>query len=293
MSAATFSIAFLNGLSYGMLLFLLSVGLSLIFGLMNVINLAHGSLFMVGAYVALSIHKTTANFLLAAVGAAAVVFILGLVIEPFLLRPLYRREQREFDQVLLTLGLTHIFADLTRWIWGTSIMSMPVPRALEHSIPLFNLAYPTYRLFVAGLGISIAIGFWYFERHTLYGAIIRAGVEDAEMVSAVGINIRRVFTLVFGAGALLAGLAGAIGGPIVGLFPGMDASVLIISLVVIVVGGLGTLAGSFWGSLLVGLAQSFGIVLFPKFGLFLVFAVMAIVLLVRPQGLLGKGHVAS
>lgn len=286
MSLSFFVIVFLNGLAFGMLLFLLSVGLTIIFGLLDVINLAHGSLFMVGAYVGLSVMRWSGNFGLAVAAAATATLLVGLIIEPVLLRPLYRHGH--LDQVLLTLGLIYIFADLVRWIWGTSIMSFPPPDMLRSSVPLFELAYPTYRLFVIGLGLLLAMLIWYLQRNTLYGAIIRAGVQDAEMVSAIGINIERVFSMVFGVGALLAGFAGALGAPIIGLYPGMDNFILITALVVVVIGGLGTLTGSFWGSILVGMAQSFGAALVPEFSLFLVFVLMTVVLVLRPQGLLGQ-----
>jgi branched-chain amino acid transport system permease protein len=284
--AAFFVVQFLNGLSYAMLLFLLTSGLTIIFGLMNVINLAHGSLFMLGAYVGMSVMQESGNFTFAVVLGGASVLVIAVIIEALLLSKLYRRPH--LDQVLLTLGLIYIFADLVRWKWGAGFMSMPPPAMLDYSIPLFDAAYPAYRLFVAAFGMILAALLWFLERRTLYGAIVRAGVLDQEMVAGVGINVRRVFLGVFALGALLAGVAGVLGGPIIGLYQGMDALILITSLIVVVIGGLGTLAGSFWGSLVVGMAQTFGSALMPRLSMFLIFAVMILVLLFRPQGLLGR-----
>jgi len=205
-----------------------------------------------------------------------------ILVETLLLNRLYRRPH--LDQVLLTLGLIYIIGDLVRWEWGAGFMSLSAPAALDFSVPLFDTAYPVYRLFVAAVGIGLALLLWFAERHTIYGAIVRAGV----LVAGVGINVRRVFLGVFALGAALAGVAGVLGAPIIGVYQGIDAAVLITSLIVVVVGGLGTLAGSFWGSIIVGMAQTFGSALMPKLSMFLIFAVMALVLLFRPQGLLGR-----
>jgi branched-chain amino acid transport system permease protein len=269
-----------------MLLFLVAVGLTLIFGLMDVINLTHGSLFMIGAYVALSVIGWTHNFLIAAIAGSAAALLIGIIIERALLQPFYARGH--LDQVLLTLGLVYVFADASLWIWGTDLHSMPEPRSLERSISVAGISYPSYRLFIVAFGLLLGAAMWYLERRTLYGAILRAGVADREMVSALGINVRNVLTAGFALGALLAGLAGALGAPIIGVFPGVDSVILITSLVVVVIGGLGTLGGSFWGSLLVGLTQTFGAVLLPQFSLFVVYALMAAILLFRPRGLLGR-----
>lgn len=276
----------LNGLSYAALLFLLASGLTIIFGLMNVLNLAHGSFFMVGAYVGVSVAQLTGSFALAVLFGGLAGCIVGVLAETLLLNRLYRRPH--LDQVLLTLGLIYILGDLVRWHWGAGFMSLSAPAALNFSIPLFDTAYPVYRLFVAGVGFGLAILLWLAERHTIYGAIVRAGVLDPEMVTGVGIDVRRVFLGVFALGASLAGAAGVLGAPIIGVYQGIDAVVLITSLIVVVIGGLGTLAGSFWGSVIVGLAQTFGSALIPKLAMFLIFAVMALVLLFRPQGLLGR-----
>jgi branched-subunit amino acid ABC-type transport system permease component len=277
---------FLNGLSYAALLFLLASGLTIIFGLMNVINLAHGSFFMVGAYVGVSAAQQTGSFTLAVLLGGGAGLVVGILIETLFLNKLYRRPH--LDQVLLTLGLIYIIGDLVRWRWGAGFMSLSPPSALDFSIPLFDAAYPVYRLFVAAVGMGLALVLWLAERHTIYGAIVRAGVLDPEMVAGVGIDVRRVFLGVFALGAMLAGTAGVLGAPIIGIYQGIDAAILITSLIVVVIGGLGTLAGSFWGSLIVGMAQTFGSALLPKLAMFFIFAVMALVLLFRPQGLLGR-----
>lgn len=283
---AFYGIQFLNGMAYSLLLFLLAIGLTLIFGMMDVMNLAHGSLYMLGAYVGLYVLTSTGQFWLALILAPIAIGILGVALELSLLRPLYRRGH--LDQVLLTFGLTFVFMDLTKVAWGADVRALPPPPLLAQSIPLLSGAYPTYRLFVIVVGLLLALSLWLFLERTRLGAIIRAGVADKEMVSGLGINIALVFTLVFGLGAALAGISGIIAGPVLGLYPGMDFQTLITTLIVVVVGGFGTIKGSFWGALLIGQAETFGKVLLPDFAMLLVFAVMAVVLLVRPSGLFGK-----
>jgi branched-chain amino acid transport system permease protein len=287
-SASDLSFALLNGLSFAMLLFLVAAGLSLIFGLMDVINLTHGVVFMIGAYVSLSVGAWINNFFLGVAAAAAACLVLGFVLEPIFLRPLYSRGH--LDQVLVTLGLVYVLGDLVLWTWGPDIRLAEPPGVLSGTVPLLGLQYPNYRLFLAGFGLLVALVLVVVHRRTLLGAVLRAGVEDSEMVSALGIDIRRMFWLAFGVGALLAGLAGSLGAPIVGVDPHIDDYILITSLVVVVVGGLGTLGGSFWGSLVIGMAQSFGARLFPTFSVFLIFACMAAILVLRPHGLVGRSR---
>ncbi|MCL5266149.1 MAG: branched-chain amino acid ABC transporter permease [Chloroflexi bacterium] len=281
-----YGIQFLNGMAYSLLLFLLAMGLSLIFGMMDVMNLAHGSLYMIGAYVGLFFLGWTGQFWIAVVLVPIAVGIIGIIMEASLLRPLYRRGH--LDQVLLTFGLSFVFMDMVKWIWGADIRSLPAPPGLAKSAIIFGRSFPEYRLFVIVIGLILALALWAFLERTRLGAVIRAGVADKEMVSGLGINITLVFTLVFGLGAALAGLSGIIAGPVLGLYPGMDFETLIITLIVVVVGGLGTLKGSFWGAILIGQAQTFGKVLVPDFALLIVFVIMAIVLLARPSGLFGK-----
>ena len=281
-----FIIQVLNGLVFSMLLFVMASGLSLIFGQMNVINLAHGSFYLLGGYIGLTVADGTGNFWLALLVAPLLVGILGLLIEYFFLRRLYG-PQRQLDQVLLTFGIALIAADLIRWNWGAYVEAVPSPPLLSEQTWVFGVRFPTYRLSLLGFGPTIALLLWIIIERTRLGAIIRAGVSDAQMVSGLGINIHMVFAVVFAMGTALAALAGVIGSPVLNLYPGLDFEILILTLVVIVVGGLGTLKGAFFGSLVIGMADTFGKALMPEFALFLFFAVMSVVLLLKPSGLFG------
>ena len=276
----------LNGLAYGVLLFLLSVGLTLIFGLLDVINLAHGSFYMLGAYAGLALIAATGNFWLAALAAPLVVGLVGGVIERACLRRLYRRPP--LDQVLLTFGLIYLFEDLVKWIWGGRIRSIPTPDLLAGSVALGDMRYPSYRLFVIAFGLAMAVVLWLVIERTSLGAIVRAGVYDAEMTSGLGIDIDRVFTGVFIFGAALAGLSGVIAGPIQSAYPSMGVSILIPALIVVVVGGLGSLKGSLAGSLIIGQAETFGKAWLPEAAMLMIYVVMATIVLLRPQGLFGR-----
>jgi branched-subunit amino acid ABC-type transport system permease component len=279
----------LNGISFGALLFILAAGLSLIFGMMDVVNLAHGAFYMLGAYVTLTIVQRTGQFWPALLLAPLVVGLLGLVVEPLLLR---RLRGRHLDQVLLTIGVSLVIADLIGLTFGREIRSIPLPPGLDRSIQVMGGDYPVYRLFVIGFGIAMAAILAVVHRRTQLGALIRAGVDDAQMLDALGVDIDRLFANTFAVGAGLAGLAGVIAAPVFGIFPGMDVDALIYSLIVVVVGGLGTLSGALAGAGLVGPADTFGKVLFPQFALALIFAIMAFVLLLRPTGLLGRVRIA-
>jgi branched-chain amino acid transport system permease protein len=209
----------------------------------------------------------------------------GFLLEWELLRPLYRRTH--LDQILLTFGVAFVLSDLTRWWWGADVQSLAPPPGLDRSIPLLGSLFPSYRLFVIALGAVLAGGLWLGLSRTRLGAMVRAGVANREMTQALGIDIGLVFTGVFAFGAALAGLAGVIAAPIQGVFPGVDFETLIITLIVVVVGGLGTLSGSFWGSLLIGEVDTFGKTLVPQMALVAIYLVMAGVLLARPTGLFG------
>jgi branched-subunit amino acid ABC-type transport system permease component len=276
----------LNGLSYGVLLFLLSVGLTLIFGMLDVVNLAHGSFYMLGAYAGLATVAATGNFWLALVAAPLAVGVIGALMERAVLRPLYRRPP--LDQILLTFGFIYIFEDLVKSIWGGTIRSIAPPDLFAGSVRIFGGAFPSYRLFVIGFGFVMAVVLWLVIERTRLGAIIRAGVYDAEMTAGMGINIHRVFTGVFAAGAALGGLSGVIAGPIQSAQPPMGATILIPALIVVVVGGLGSLKGSLVGSLLVGQAEVWGKVWLPGLSMAMIYFVMAAVVLLRPQGLFGR-----
>jgi branched-chain amino acid transport system permease protein len=275
----------LNGLVYGVLLFLMAAGLSLIFGLMNVVSLAHGSFFMLGAYLGLSIFRATGSFWLALVLAPIPVVAAGVVIERLFMRPLYRRGH--MDQVLLTFGFTFVFLDLVQTIWGRSVQRLAVPDALQGTMQIGPGVFSAYRLFLIGFGFAIALLLWLFLERSRTGAMVRAGVDDAQMAAGLGGNIPALFSGMFGFGVALAALGGVAAGPILSLYPGMDAEILIPAFIVIVIGGLGSLRGAFVGSLLIGIADTFGKAYLPSLALFLIYLAMILVLLVRPQGLFG------
>ncbi|HEV8616914.1 MAG TPA: branched-chain amino acid ABC transporter permease [Methylomirabilota bacterium] len=276
----------LNGLSYGVLLFLLSVGLTLIFGMLDIVNLAHGSFYMLGAYAGLTMIAATGNFWVALVVAPVAVGVVGALMERSVLRPLYRRPP--LDQVLLTFGFIYLFEDLVKWIWGGRIRSIPPPEAFSGSVTLFGATVPSYRLFVIVFGLAMAAALWWVVERTRLGAVIRAGVFDAEMASGLGINIGLVFTGVFAFGAALGGLSGVIAGPIQSASPPMGAGILVPALIVVVVGGLGSLKGSLVGSLIIGQAETFGKAWLPGASMLMIYLVMALIVLLRPQGLFGR-----
>ena len=276
----------LNGLAYGVLLFLLSVGLTLIFGMLDVVNLAHGSYYMLGAYAGLTLISLSGSFWLALVVAPLAVALIGAAVERTCLRPLYHRGP--LDQVLLTFGLIYLFEDLVKWIWSGRIRSIPTPGLFSGSVTVFGATIPSYRLFVIVFGLVMAASLWALIEKTRLGAIIRAGVFDSEMTAGMGINIERVFTGVFAFGAGLAGLSGVIAGPIQSAYPPMGASILVPALIVVVVGGLGSLKGSLAGSLIIGQAETFGKAWLPGASMLMIYIVMALILLFRPQGLFGR-----
>lgn len=275
----------LNGLSFAMLLFLVASGLSLIFGLMGLVNLAHGSFYLIAAYIALSVVNKTDNFLHGLVLGCLLVPIIGIVVQRFFL---HRLSKNELAQVLLTFGFIFIFSDACLWIWGGLPQSLPKPEFLSRSLFWGEIVFPSYRLFMIVAGCLVGGGLWLFLEKTKVGAMVRAGVDNPEMAQAVGVNVPLLFTAVFALGTFLAALAGVLGGPFVGVYPGADMDILLLALVVIIIGGEGSLLGAFVGSLLVGMLDSFGKSLFPEVSLFIIFAPMAIILAVRPQGLFGK-----
>jgi branched-chain amino acid transport system permease protein len=275
----------LNGLVYGVLLFLMAAGLSLIFGLMNVVSLAHGSFFMLGAFLGLSIFKITGSFWLALFLAPIPVIVLGILMELLFLRRLYRRGH--MDQVLLTFGFTFVFLDIVQTLWGRTVLRLPVPAALQGTVQLGLGVFSVYRLFLIGFGFAIALLLWLLLERSRIGAMVRAGVDNAAMAAGLGANIPALFTAIFGFGVALAALGGIAAAPILGLYPGMDAEILIPAFIVIVIGGMGSLRGAFVGSLLIGIADTFGKAYFQSISLFLIYLAMAAVLLIRPQGLFG------
>lgn len=275
----------LNGVSFGMLLFLLSAGLSLVTGLMGIVNMAHGSYFLWGGYIGLTVVALTQNFALAIAAAAIGTAASGAVMQRFFLHRFYKQD---LAQVLMTFGFLLIFADHALVRYGGNFHLIAPPSFLERSVQFGDIIYPSYRLFLVVIGLLVAVGMWVFQEKTRMGAIIRAGVDDEEMLRGLGINVPLVFTLVFALGAGLAGAAGVLGGPFVGVGPGIDLQVLLLGFVVLIVGGLGSLKGAFVGSLVVGLLDNFGKALFPELALFTIFAPMAIILAIKPTGLFGK-----
>jgi branched-chain amino acid transport system permease protein len=274
-----------NGLSYGALLFLLASGLSLIFGVMRVVNLAHGSYFMLGGYVGLSVVWRTGSFATAVLAGAVAIGLIGIGMERLFLR---RLPGQTLGQVLMTIGFALIFQDLALLIWGGDPYSIPVPRFLQGAVRAGALSFPAYRIFIIVVAVVVAALLWLALDRTRAGARIRAAVDDAEMAQGVGINVPMLSLSVFALGAGLAAAGGVIGGAFLGVYPGADFEVLPYAFVVVIVGGLGSLPGAMVGSLLVGLLDNFGKALFPELSYFTLFAPMALILALRPTGLFGR-----
>jgi branched-chain amino acid transport system permease protein len=275
----------INGISYGMLLFLLAAGLSLVFGLMNIINLAHGSYYMLGTYIGITVYRYSQNFFLAVVGAAIGLAIVGVLMQRFILRRLYGNH---LGQVLLTFGFVFIIADISLLVWGGYAQNMPPPSFFKGATTTGGVTFPTYRLLVIGVGLLVALFLCWFQKGTKMGVAVRAAVDDEEMSQSIGLNVPLTTTVVFGISTALAAVGGVIGGPIIGAYPGVEHEVLLLALVVVIIGGLGSLRGAFVGSILVGLLDNFGKALFPELSLFTIFAPMAIILAIRPNGLFGR-----
>jgi len=277
----------LNGVQYGLLLFLIASGLTIIFGIMGVINLAHGSFYMIGAYMALTFTQWTGNIFGAVLLGVPVAVVLGLVVERVFIVHLYKRDH--LQQVLLTFGLILIFNELQSIIWGDDPHSVPVPGFLNASIPLTDtLNYPVYRLFLSTVCLGIAGGLYLLVNRTRLGMRIRAGAANSEMVQVLGINTKILFTTVFCIGVTLTALAGILAAPVESVYPGIGEQVLIISFVVVVIGGIGSIKGAFVGALLIGLARVYGQVYLPELSSVTVYALMAAILLWRPAGLYGR-----
>lgn len=275
----------LNSLALGGLLFLLASGFSLIFGLMRIANLTHGALFMLGAYFGVSILKVVPNLWLAALLGGLAVALLGGLFERLILRKLIGNE---LGQVLVTLGVAFIIADLCLILWGGDPIPVPTPPYLQQPLRFFDLAFPAYRLVVIGIAIATAIGLYLLMERTRLGAMIRAGVDDMNMARAVGIPVSRLFTTVFCLGAFLAGAGGIIGGPMLSAYPGLDADMLPLALIVVMLGGVGSLVGAFVGSFIIGFIYTFGIALAPDLAYVILFLPMIVVIAFRPRGLFGR-----
>ena len=275
----------LNGVQLGVQLFLMAAGLTLVFGIMNMINLTHGSLFMIGAFAAATILARTGSFALAVALAVPATALAGALLEALVLRRFYHRGH--LDQVLVTFGLILVLNDLTKLVWGPVPVPMPLPSALASSIQLMpGLTYPSFRLAILAAGLVVAAGLYVVVSHTRVGMWVRAGASNRDIASAMGVNVELIFSLVFAAGAALAGLAGMMAGPISAVQVGMGEPVLILALVVTVIGGIGSIKGALIAAVLVGVVDTFGRVLLPPaLGTMLIFVMMAMILALRPRGL--------
>ena len=280
----------MGGLTTAMFLFLIASGLSLVFGVMRVINFAHGSFYMIGAYLAWQmvswLHPSAEGFWPAALFAALGVGALGAVVERLFFRSLYGRE--ELYQLLLTYALVLILGDVAKFLWGTGQLSVSTPPILAGSVQIFGTTQPVYSLFIIAIGPAIAFGGWLILNRSGIGRMVRAAQMDREMLDALGANVGTIYTGMFVSSAFLAGLSGALVTPIQSIVPGMDVLIIVQAFIVVVIGGMGSLWGTFWGSVIYGEVLSFGILIFPGFSLFSVFALMAVVLIVRPWGLFGR-----
>ena len=274
-----------NGLSYGALLFLVGSGLSLIFGVMRIVNLAHGSYFMLGGYVALSVIWTTDSWYLAIPVAGIAIAIVGLVMERLFLRPLGFDPLR---QVLLTVGFAFLFQQAALDIWGGNNMEIHPPAALTHSVVIGGLYFPLYRIFMIAVAPVIGVATWLVIEKTRIGAAVRATVDDAQMARGVGIDTNRISMLIFALGAFLAALGGVIGGAFLGVYPGLDFEMLPLAFAVVIIGGMSSLGGAAIGAMLVGLADNFGKALFPELAYFTLYAPMVLILAIKPTGLFGR-----
>ena len=284
----SFLIQSLNALQYGLLLFLVASGLTLVFGIMGIINLAHGSFYMIGAYLAFALTSLTGNFFVAILLGIPLALAFGAALEALLFAHLYKRDHLE--QVLLTYGLILIFEEVRSLLLGDDVHGIPVPEIFAASIPLNDtLSYPVYRLVISAVCIVLAIGLYWLIQRTRLGMMIRAGSHDRDMVQSLGIDINRIYRTVFALGVALAALAGMLAAPISSVFPGMGSQVLIISFVIVVIGGIGSGGGALIAALIIGFADTFGKVLLPDFAGLIVYLVMAVVLLWRPEGILKKG----
>jgi branched-chain amino acid transport system permease protein len=284
MDFGTFLIQLLNSVQYGLLLFMLAAGLTLIFGIMGVVNLAHGSFYMLGAYLAYALAPFFGSLTLAIIGGTLLALLFGWALEWLLFRHFYKRSH--LDQVLLTFGLIYIFEELRSIVWGDDVHGVTIPAALDWSIPLTDtLSYPAYRLFMSGVCIALAVGLYLLISKTRLGMKIRAGAFNHEMTEALGINIKRIHGIVFALGVALATVAGIIAAPVSSVYPGMGSSVLIMCFVVVTIGGIGSVRGALIAALLVGLVDTFGKVLAPQVAGMLVYVLMAAVLLFKPEGL--------
>ncbi len=305
MSATLLLAQLLNGLQYGVLLFLLAAGLTLVFGIMSFVNLAHGSLYMLGAYAAAVAYGASGSFALAIAAAMATTLVLGLLLEVSVVSRLYRRDH--LDHVLATFGLVMFFNELVRLVWGPQPLFVQVPQVLAGTVDIFGFSYPSYRFAIIAAGLIVALGAHLLIHKTRVGMLIRAGAQNPQLVGALGVNIGLLNAMLFGVGAMLAGVAGAMAGPVLSVQSGMGEPVLITTLVVIVIGGIGSVSGALYAALIVGLVDTLGRVFLPlllrqvaersiadaagpALASMSVYLLMALVLALRPQGLFPARH---
>lgn len=281
-----FIMTIMNGLTLAALYFLVASGFTLVFGLMRNVNLAHGSLYLLGAYIGFDVAEATGSWLLGAAGGFASIAILGLLLQVCIFRFM---EGQELRQTLVTIGISIILADVMLAVWGGMTYQFEIPDALYGvtRMPIVKV-YTTYRLFILFIAVMIGLALWFFLNKTRVGMMIRAGVDDRDMLAATGVNVHRVFAIVFAIGAGLAGLAGVVGGSALSIAPGEDLRYLLASLVVVIVGGMGSVGGAAVGALLIGLAEQFGLAYSPTYGVVYTFIIMVLALAFRPQGLLGR-----
>ena len=278
----------INGVSLAALLFLLASGFSLSFGLMRVVNMAHGAYYLLGGYIGLSVARMTGDFFLAILAGGLAMSVIGFFIDRFLIN---RTGNNHLAQVLLTVGVAFVIGDVALSIWGGDNLRVPTPPSLRGAMELpGGIIYPKYRFVLIVFGTVVALVLWVLYRKTQLGAVVSAGVDDREIVSANGINIDRLFILVSALASFLAGMAGVVGGAFLTLHPGAEWEILVYALVVVIVGGLGSLEGAMIGSLIVGLLDAYGRWLMPEFSYFVLFGPMAVLLLLRPTGILGREH---
>ena len=280
----------LNGIQFGVMLFLMAAGLTLVFGIMNMINLAHGSLYMAGAFLTAALVRITNSFFLSIILAVPATGLLGVLIELSVLRRFYARTH--LDQVLVTFGLILVLNEITRLIWGSVPVPLPLPKILAGSVEVFpGISYPSFRLAILAVGAAVALTLYLVIVHTRAGMWVRAGASNRTMTSAMGVNVDLVFSMVFAIGAALAGLAGIMAGPIFAVQVGMGEPILILAFVVTVIGGIGSIRGAFLAALLIGIIDTFGRVLLPPaLGSMVIFILMALLLAWRPQGLFPLQH---
>lgn len=276
----------MNGISLGGILFLLSSGLTLIFGVMKIVNIAHGSYYLMGGYIGLSVMWWTGSFPAALLVGAAFIGVIGFGMERLFLR---RYHLQDMPQMILTMGFALIFRDVAFLIWGGDPYSFPIPKFMEGSFHIGGITFPSFRAIAVLIASAVAVGLWLFNERTSMGATLRACVDNREMAGGIGINVRRVSGLMFALGAALAGFGGVMGGPFFGVYPGADFEVLPLTFVVVIIGGLGSFEGAIVGSILVGLIDTFGKAMLPDFSYFTLFVPMALIMAVKPNGLFGKG----